>query len=83
MENAPNVAQETSLGRDRVGVGFNPSEDSDIGAIKMMSANLIDHINNLKKRTNNPEAQRCFKEAMLNIETASMYGVKGITKDFK
>jgi hypothetical protein len=33
--------------------------------------------------TEDPEAKRCFALAMTDLETAQMYGVKGIAKGLK
>jgi hypothetical protein len=73
--------QQLTLGEERCHITFNPSNDGDISVIKTKCAELINLLDGYSKKTDNPEAKRCFAVAMTEIETAQMYGVKGIAKD--
>jgi hypothetical protein len=78
-----NVEREMTLGERRCHIGFNPSSDDKIGTFKRMMADAIDYMNNGVFSTDDDEAKRCFHIAMENLETAQMYGVKGIAKGLK
>jgi hypothetical protein len=72
-----------TLGEKRCHIDFNPSSDDKIGTFKRMMADAIDYMNNELSATNDPEAKRVFALAMTELETAQMYGVKGIAKGLK
>jgi hypothetical protein len=76
--------KELTLGEKRCHIDFNPSADDKIGTFKRMMADAIDYC---YKQTYHPgigfEAERCFVLAMEYLETAQMYGVKGIAKGLK
>jgi len=78
-----NVEREMTLGERRCHIGFNPSSDDKIGTFKRMMADAIDYMNNESNATSDHEAKRCFALAMTELETAQMYGVKGIAKGLK
>jgi hypothetical protein len=78
-----NVERDMTLGERRCHIGFNPSSDDKIGTFKRMMADAIDYMNNESNATSDPEAKRCFALAMTELETAQMYGVKGIAKGLK
>ena len=67
-----------TLGEKRCHINFNPSSDDKIGTFKRMMADAIDYCN--QQASEDFEANRCFKIAMEHLETAQMYGVKGIAK---
>jgi len=69
-----------TLGEKRCHIKFNPSSDDKIGTFKKMMADAIDYCNEESSNTMDPEAKRCFSIAMTELETAQMYGVKGIAK---
>ena len=75
--------RELTLGEKRCHITFNPSSDDKIGTFKRMMADAIDYCNNELKNTEDGEAKRCFSIAMTELETAQMYGVKGIAKGLK
>lgn len=87
--------KEMTLGEKRVHLDFNPSSDDKIGTFKRMMADAIDYLNNeiltnnsseninREDAVNKGEAYRCFTMAMDHLETAQMYGVKGIAKTLK
>jgi hypothetical protein len=78
-----------TLGEKRCHINFNPSEDDKIGKFKRMMADAIDYLNQaghdseLAGSIEWGEQERCFKIAMEHLETAQMYGVKGIAKSLK
>jgi hypothetical protein len=77
--------KQLTLGEKRCHINFNPSEDDKIGKFKRMMADAIDFLNQEDKETElrgdeYMEKARCFKIAMEHLETAQMYGVKGIAK---
>jgi len=72
--------RELTLGEKRCHVGFNPSQDNDIHTFKLMMAAAIDFLMTHSVATEDSEAKRCFSIAITELETAQMYGVKGIAK---
>jgi hypothetical protein len=77
-----------TLGEKRCHINFNPSSDDKIGIFKRMMADAIDFLNDAGFDSELAgdefeEQVRCFTLAMEHIETAQMYGVKGIAKAFK
>jgi hypothetical protein len=77
-ENAMASRPPMTLGEKRCHINFNPSSDDKIGTFKRMMADAIDYCN--QQASEDFEANRCFKIAMEHLETAQMYGVKGIAK---
>jgi hypothetical protein len=75
--------RDMTLGELRCHINFNPSADDKIGTFKKMMADAIDYMNNEIMSTDDGEAKRCFSIAMTELETAQMYGVKGIAKGLK
>jgi len=76
-----------TLGEKRCHINFNPSEDDKIGKFKRMMADAIDFldqesIDSVFSGGEYLEQTRCFKIAMEHLETAQMYGVKGLAKSF-
>lgn len=72
--------KQLTLGEQRCHINFNPSSDDKIGTFKRMMADAIDFCNSELVGTPDTEAKRCFSIAMTELETAQMYGVKGIAK---
>lgn len=75
--------RELTLGEQRCHINFNPSSDDKIGTFKKMMADAIDYLEDLKNSTDDQEAKRCFSISQTELETAQMYGVKGIAKGLK
>ena len=67
-----------TLGQFRVGIGFNPSADPNVDAIKTQAAGLIDLINALPAQDS--EQARLKALAMSAIEEGAMWAVKAATK---
>jgi hypothetical protein len=77
-----------TLGEKRCHIDFNPSADDKIGKFKRMMADAIDfleqeRIESILSGDEYMEQTRCFKIAMEHLETAQMFGVKGIAKGLK
>jgi len=72
-----------TMGEQRVHLNFNPSAEDKIGTFKRMMADAIDFCNSEIGGTDSFESEsaRCFSIAMTNLETATMYAVKGISKN--
>jgi len=74
-----------TLGEKRCHINFNPSADDKIGKFKRMMADAIDfldqeRLDSVLSGEEYLEQARCFKIAIEHLETAQMYGVKGIAK---
>jgi hypothetical protein len=74
-------SKKMTLGESRCHINFNPSANDKIGTFKRMIADAIDYCNNELESTTDSETRRCFSIAMTELETAQMYGVKGIAKN--
>jgi hypothetical protein len=72
-----------TLGKDRVRLSFNPSNDSAVDQVKLKTAELIDLVNEMPD--NDPagkmtsETKRLKALAMTHYEIASMFAVKALT----
>lgn len=80
-----NTEKPMTLGEKRCHINFNPSSDDKIGKFKRMMADAIDFLNKAGFDSELAghkfeEQVRCFTLAMEHLETAQMYGVKGIAK---
>lgn len=75
--------KELTLGEKRCHIDFNPSSNDKIGTFKRMMADAIDYLNNEMQVTEDGEAKRVFALAMTDLESAQMFGVKGIAKGLK
>jgi len=82
-EHADENTRPLTLGEKRCHIDFNPSSDDAIGTFKRMMADAIDFAEQHKQLSDDPEAKRCFSIAQTELETAQMYGVKGIAKGLK
>lgn len=78
--------RELTFGEKAVGLTFNPSNDTDVQAIKAGFAAVIDLANNLRsselskpKEEANGEKIRMFLVAITEAQTAQMWAVKAIT----
>lgn len=69
--------KQTTLGMDRVRIGFNPSGDSRVNALKQATADLIDECERMKD--GGGERARCAALAQTHYETAAMWAVKAAT----
>jgi len=69
-----------TLGEYRVGIHFNPSEDSLVDKMKVKSAELIDLLQEAKELAKDPEVLRLISLSQASYEDAAMWAVKAITK---
>lgn len=67
-----------TLGEERVGVDFNPSNNEAVHRLKEKAADLINDINALIEPRERSEKTRCMNVAMNKIEEGAMWAVKGI-----
>jgi len=67
-------------GEYRVGISFNPSNDSTVNKIKRAAANLIDLIGEIDDQANLGEIIRLKSLAQTEVESAAMWAVKAATK---
>lgn len=68
-----------TLGKSRVRVSFNPSEQSDVATAKDLVADLIDYANSFCPETGDPEEIRLYQKAMDSFELGGMWLVKALT----
>ena len=80
------MSSKQSIGEYRVGIGFNPSGDPDVHALKVKAAAFIDHCDALKNTIPSGRSQahgeifQLLERAMRECESAAMWAVKGATK---
>ena len=88
--------QELTLGQQRVGVNFNPSQKEEIKVVKERIADVIDYLEAFKNglavlpenqnlspvgyRDKYAETFRAIALAQTKLEEASMWAVKAVTK---
>jgi len=68
-----------TFGEKAVGLSFNPSGDLDVAKCKEEFAAVIDRMNDLRARTEDPEVKRMASVAITEAQTAQMWAVKAIT----
>lgn len=71
--------EELTFGQKQVGFSFNPSGNPEVGIIKELAAGLIDQLDVARNTTTDPNKKRLYSEAITNIETGCMFGVKAAT----
>ena len=76
------MGNELTEGQYRVGVTFNPSNNTDVDWIKETLAGLIDMMQDIVQSQSgiNPGAARCAAIAATSLEEAAMWAVKAVTK---
>lgn len=83
MENTDNntaqADQVLTFGMKAVGIGFNPSGDSDVNRAKIQCANSIDQMHALRERSTSQEQKRLASIAITELQGAQMWAVKAIT----
>lgn len=72
-------ARTITFGEKAVGVEFNPSQDVPTQQIKERAAALIDTLNDYRNATDDGEVKRMLSVAITEVQTAQMWGVKGVT----
>ena len=79
----PTAGRELTKGEFRVGINFNPSNSSEVDAIKQAAAFFIDMVDKVDGSGGDPvsnEIQRLKALAQTHIEDAAMWAVKAATK---
>ena len=78
--NTQNEAQRPlSFGEKAVGLSFNPGGSHEVDKCKKEFADVIDRMNYLRERSDNPEVKRMASVAITEAQTAQMWAVKAIT----
>lgn len=83
--------RELTLGEKRCHISFNPSANGEIETFKRMMADAIDYLENVRKSIPSGDLQkeeageihRVISIAQDDLESAQMFGVKGIAKMLK
>ena len=73
------MAENKTLGEQRVIIDFNVTADNNVALIKKHSAELINICETLKALNPSGEKSRCFSLAQTAFEEAAMWAVKGAT----
>ena len=71
--------QELTFGEKAVGLSFNPGSNSNVHKCKMVFANIIDNMHDLRESTHDAEVKRMCSIAITEAQTAQMWAVKAIT----
>lgn len=71
--------EQLTYGQKAVGLSFNPSQNSEVDKCKMLFANTIDQLNELRTSSNNPEVKRLCSVAITETQSAQMWAVKALT----
>lgn len=76
FEDAYNLFSDDTIGAKRVALRFNPSNDTKVDKIKLLSAMLINEIQSVVEPQERSEAARQVNKAITDIEVGCMHGVK-------
>ena len=71
--------QKLSFGGKAVGLTFNPSSNPNVQKLKEAYADIIDHLDNTRGSTKDPEVKRLCSVAITEAQTAQMWAVKAVT----
>jgi len=73
----------STFGEKAVGLSFNPSSNGDVDKLKRLYADIIDHMDDVRKgyiaRGDNLEMVRLCSIAITEAQTAQMWATKAIT----
>ena len=72
-------ARTITFGERAVGIGFNPGGNVPVDQIKERAAALIDTLNDYRNAAEDREVKRMLSVAITEVQTAQMWGVKGVT----
>ena len=70
---------EMTFGQKAVGVSFNPSGDHAVNNCKVLYADAIDRLNDLRNSTTSEEVKRMADIAITSAQTSQMWAVKALT----
>lgn len=79
QKEAPQSERTLTFGEKAVGVTFNPGGHPGVNSIKEKCAALIDELHEFRNNSTSPDAKRCASEAITQIQTGQMWGVKAVT----
>lgn len=71
--------REQTLGEQLVGINFNPSGDEKVAKVKSLYAEIIDLLDDCRKKENDNQKNRHISVAITEAQTAQMWAVKAIT----
>jgi hypothetical protein len=71
--------REMTFGEKVCGVSFNPGGNTDVDAIKIAFAAIIDYLHQSRLKTTNVETKRMYSIAITEAQTAQMWAVKAAT----
>ena len=71
--------EELTFGQKAVGRNFNPSNDPYVDKMKQHYADIIDQLNDLRSKTDDPEVKHLCSVAITEAQGAQMWAVKAIT----
>lgn len=80
--NMSTETRELTFGEKAVGLTFNPGGHTEVDSIKKQCAVLIDSLNDARNATDSSDKKRMYSEAITNIQTGQMWGVKAATWQF-
>ena len=72
-----------TFGQKAAGVSFNPSNNSQVDAIKGKFADIIDLLNDIRSKAQGSDETRMLSIAITEAQTAQMWAVKAVTWDHK
>lgn len=75
----PGVNRELTFGEKAVGLTFNPSNNTEVQAIKIHFAHLIDDLHSIRLKSEDGEVKRMISVAITDLQTAQMWAVKAVT----
>ena len=64
---------ELTFGQKACGVSFNPGGSEVVAQIKLDFANMVDDLNSLRNKTDNPEVKRMLSIAITEVQTGQMW----------
>lgn len=68
-----------TFGEKAVGLAFNPGQNEEVFILKQAYANVIDRLDDLRKKSESPEVKRLCSVAITEAQTAQMWAVKAVT----
>lgn len=74
---------EGSFGAKVVGLGFNPSSNTEVHDLKEDIAIFINDCNDARAKASDPEVKRMYSVAITEAQTAQMWAVKAATWERK
>lgn len=73
------MTNELTFGQKAVGMSFNPSGNPAVDRVKILVAETIDELHNLRESTTNGEAKAQYTLPIRKLQEGQMWGVKAIT----